>query len=347
MNVSEIASSGVPSSRSSASSGSKLRVFARACGKTDVGRQRHHNEDDFLVDGSCHVFAVFDGMGGNNAGEVASALGTRSLRNFFQATEKVPIGCEEGDEELPDAARRLLMGVRKANADIFEISNTHLEHRGMGSTVVALHLGREEGRVHIAHVGDSRCYRVRNGAIEQLTRDHSLISDALAWNPNLTKEELARLPRNIISRALGLRRVVEIDLLSQTAQPGDLFLLCSDGLSGMLSDEQILELVRLSDDLPETCDNLIAVANEAGGTDNITALLVRVHADETVPIDAAAGPLAETLPGPPPVAGPAPESVIVDDTTIQTTVTELCPFCGRQRLVDEPFCGQCGTRLVP
>jgi protein phosphatase len=317
----------------------RFRIATIAVGKTDVGRQRDHNEDDLLVDTKFDLFAVFDGMGGNNAGEVASALGTRSLRNFFQATDQEAASCEESDEDLPESARRLVTGIRKANADIFEISSTHIEHRGMGSTVVSLHLGRDDGLAHIAHVGDSRCYRIRDGAIEQLTRDHSLISDALAWNPNLTQEELARLPRNIISRALGLRRSVEIDLLSEPLLPGDLFLLCSDGLSGMLNDRQILEVVQLSDDLPEICDNLIALANEAGGNDNITALVIKVEGDLPPP-GAAAGIPVSLNPDP-------SEDVAEEDETVQSMLFVLCPFCGGEPLADDSFCGHCGARLAP
>ncbi|HEY3594351.1 MAG TPA: protein phosphatase 2C domain-containing protein [Polyangiaceae bacterium] len=339
MSLSQGAPSGAHRFRPGSAATERHRTDAKSCAKTDVGRQRDHNEDAFLVEGSCDLFAVFDGMGGNNAGEVASALGTRSLRNFFQATKNEPAHWDDTDLDLSEDARRLVTGIRKANADIFEISSTHLEHRGMGSTVVALHLGRD-GLAHIAHVGDSRCYRVRDGVIEQLTRDHSLISDALAWNPNLTKEELSRLPRNIISRALGLRRGVEIDLLSEPMQRGDLFLLCSDGLSGMLSDEQILELVRLSDDLPETCDNLIALANEAGGNDNITALVIRVVGDPAQPANRV-GVGRSTAP-----ASPPDEDVFTSDSSIQTAVFVLCPFCGGEPPVDDVFCSQCGARLA-
>jgi serine/threonine protein phosphatase PrpC len=336
MSLPEGAPSGAHSFRPSRAAPDRFRIATIAVGKTDVGRQREHNEDDLLVETTCDLFAVFDGMGGNNAGEVASALGTRSLRNFFEATEQESASFEESDEDLPESARRLVTGIRKANADIFEISSTHLEHRGMGSTVVALHLGRDDGLAHIAHVGDSRCYRIRDGAIEQLTRDHSLISDALAWNPNLTQEELARLPRNIISRALGLRRSVEIDLLSEPLLPGDLFLLCSDGLTGMLNDRQILELVLLSDDLPEACDNLIALANEAGGTDNITALVIKVDGD--LPPPGAALGVAMNLTG---------DGVVDGEETTQESVFVLCPFCGGEPLADDSFCGHCGARLAP
>jgi serine/threonine protein phosphatase PrpC len=339
MSLSQGAPSGAHRFRASSVLAEQGRTKAKALAKTDVGRQREHNEDAFLVHAQCDLFAVFDGMGGNNAGEVASALGARSLRNFFEATEIDRPTWDNIDEDLSDDARRLITGIRKANADIFEISSTHLEHRGMGSTVVALHLGRD-GLAHIAHVGDSRCYRIRDGVIEQLTRDHSLISDALAWNPNLTKEELARLPRNIISRALGLRRGVEIDLLSEPLLPGDLFLLCSDGLSGMLSDSQILEVVQLSDDLREICENLIALANEAGGSDNITALAIRVDSVPSSPLAKVGG--RSTAP-----ASPPDEEVTTSDSAIQTAVFILCPFCGGEPLADDSFCGACGAHLTP
>jgi serine/threonine protein phosphatase PrpC len=209
----------------------------------------------------------------------------------------------------------------------------------MGSTIVALHVCREAATAHIAHVGDSRCYRVRGGAIELLTRDHSLISDALAWNPNLTEQELARLPRNIISRALGLRRSVEIDARSEAVRAGDVFLLCSDGLSGMVNERQILDIVLLSDDLPDMCDNLIALANEAGGTDNITALAIRIQ-------ETGAGALS----GPEISVAPVEATEFdvyhqgaPDEATERTRVAR-CPSCGRWASADM-FCGQCGKRI--
>jgi protein phosphatase len=214
-------------------------------------------------------------MGGHNAGDVASKLVATSLANYFEATEG---GAEHelSDEygELPPAARRLVAGVTKANRDVHTISTTHHQHHGMGSTCVAIHFA--EGMVHIAHVGDSRCYRIREGEIEQLTRDHSLINDALDMKPDLTKEELARLPKNIITRALGMKDVVKVDVKSEPAVPGDTFLLCSDGLTGMVAVEQIVEVLQLTPDPQEACELLVAEANDHGGTDNISALLVHV-----------------------------------------------------------------------
>src|SRR6185312_11488352 len=208
---------------------------------TDVGRQRKHNEDCVLVKAQHGLFCVADGMGGHNAGDVASKLVTTSLGNYFDATAEAGDAHELSDEyaALVPAARRLVAGVSKANRDVFTISSTHQQHHGMGSTVVTIHL--RDGMVHIAHVGDSRCYRIRDGEMTQLTRDHSLINDALDMKPDLTKEELARLPKNIITRALGMKDVVKVDIKSEPALPGDIYLLCSDGLTGMVPVDEILE----------------------------------------------------------------------------------------------------------
>ncbi|MEO7329390.1 MAG: PP2C family serine/threonine-protein phosphatase [Minicystis sp.] len=249
-------------------------------GLTDVGRQRKHNEDHVLIKVEKRLFAVADGMGGHNAGDVASKLTTTSLGNFFEATGEgeTPIDLPDDYKDLSPDARRLVAGVRKANHDVFVISNTVQQHHGMGSTIVATHFGND-GMMHIAHVGDSRCYRVRDGVIKQLTRDHSLINDALELKPDLAPEELARLPRNIITRALGMKDLVKVDIKSDASQPGDMYLLCSDGLSGMVPDPQILEVVNLTDDPQEACELLIAEANDAGGTDNISALMIRIVED--------------------------------------------------------------------
>jgi serine/threonine protein phosphatase PrpC len=330
------------------------RITPVAEGKTDVGRQREHNEDQLLVEPDLDLFVVCDGMGGNNAGEVASALATTSLRNFFEATQSGPVPgkMRKEDEALTEAERRLVLGVRKANSDVYEISSTRIEHQGMGSTIVAMHVSRSSGSVEIAHIGDSRCYRIRDETIEQLTRDHSLIGDALAWNPNLTEEELSRLPKNIISRALGLKRYVEVDVKTETARPGDVYLLCSDGLSGMLKDPQIRDLVLLSDDLDEACENLIAVANEAGGSDNITAVTVRIEADPSGAMIAAehrprvaTGPEISTSP----IAVDELLSYLDDphQGSASNGALTRCAKCGDVPETGNTFCGNCGARIPP
>lgn len=249
-----------------------------AAGRTDVGRVRDHNEDRMRLAPGLDLFVVADGMGGHNAGEVASALAALSLENCFAAARhsQLPAELLEDPRPLSEPARRLLAAVRKSNSDVFEISSTHAEHKGMGTTVVALHVSRDTGEVCIAHVGDSRCYRIRAGSIEQLTRDHSLIGDALAWKPDLTEAELAMLPKNVISRALGRGKAVEVDMRSEQAVPGDVYVLCSDGLSGHVDDPGILGHVQRAPNLESACDSLIASANEGGGTDNVTVVLVRL-----------------------------------------------------------------------
>ncbi|HEX7671474.1 MAG TPA: protein phosphatase 2C domain-containing protein, partial [Polyangiaceae bacterium] len=200
-----------PSSAPPPASSSPFRVTA--AGKTDVGRVRDHNEDKLLLSPELGLFVVADGMGGHNAGEVASALAALSLENCYRVsrTEPLPSDLTEDPRPLSHDARCLLGAARKANSDVFEISKTHAEHKGMGTTLVAVAVSRPTSEISIAHVGDSRCYRVRGGKIEQLTRDHSLVGDALAWKPDLTEAEIALLPKNIISRALGRGTSVEID----------------------------------------------------------------------------------------------------------------------------------------
>lgn len=255
--------------------GRAIRIAA--AGLTDVGRQRRHNEDNVLVAPKVGLFLVADGMGGHSTGHVASALAASSMQSFFDATEAGPLPSPVPPDEanLPHGAARLVQGVRKANRDVFEVSSTRKENRGMGSTIVAIHFDGSD--LHIAHVGDSRCYRIRDGEIEQITRDHSLINDALALKPDLTQEELARLPKNVITRALGMKDAVKVDVQSVHVEPEDVFLLCSDGLTGMINNDQILEVFSLTNDLDEACELLVAMANEAGGTDNISALLVRAE----------------------------------------------------------------------
>jgi serine/threonine protein phosphatase PrpC len=284
-------------------------------GRTDIGRQRRHNEDHVLVKPDLGLFVVADGMGGHNAGNVASALTTTSLCNFFEATgvgAPVPSLGVEDDGLLSEQARRVVSGVRKANHDVFEISSTVQQHHGMGSTVVMAYVPPGSNEIHVAHVGDSRCYRIRAGIIRQLTSDHSLVCDALLMKPDLSHEELSRLPKNIITRALGMRDAVTVDIGSDEMLPGDIYLLCSDGLSGMVDDVELLEIVSVSEDLEEACELLITMANEAGGTDNISAVLVRmdevpseaIGTEDTVDGDGlvAAEPSPVALSEPPPGA---------------------------------------------
>jgi len=245
---------------------------------TDVGQVRSHNEDTFLVRSDLGIYLVADGMGGHQAGDVAAAMVRLSVADFFEATcesDWPPDLDYDGDEGLVPPARRLAASIRKANRDVHLASNANSSHYGMGSTVVAIHAPLGSRTIYIGHVGDSRCYRIRDAKLDVLTRDHSLVGEALALDPNMPEEELERLPHNIITRALGVEYEVDVDIQSQKTRRGDTYLLCSDGLSGLISNGEILEAMTLLEDAEEVCNLLVALANEAGGHDNITVLVLK------------------------------------------------------------------------
>lgn len=261
-----------------AASNSSHRFQVVASGKTDVGRERDHNEDRLRLNPEINLFVVADGMGGHNAGEIASALTVLSIENCLMAARSAPLPEEltADPRSLSAEARNLVAAVRKANADVFEISKSHPEHAGMGTTVVAAYFALDSGELHIAHVGDSRCYRLRDGKLEQLTQDHSLIGEAMAYKPDITEAELAMFPKNVISRALGRGEKVEIDVRTETVRPGDRYLLCSDGLCGMIRDAAIQAHLEREPDPGPACQTLIEAANSAGGQDNVTVIVIRV-----------------------------------------------------------------------
>lgn len=267
---------------------------AIASGLTDVGLQRDHNEDSYAVLSEYDLFIVADGMGGHRAGDVASRLATDAIAEFFRSTAQEDATWPfHFDTSLSEDENRLVTGIRVANRRIFERSIRSRECAGMGTTVVGALYSQRKNRLFVGHVGDSRAYRVRAGAIQQLTRDHSLINDYLTAMPDLTEEQRAELPKNVITRALGMQDSVAVDLVSDEPQLGDVFLLCSDGLSGMLTDEQILGVVGSTTETKEICRRLIARANENGGEDNITALVVRFTEDAD---EARAGRPSEPVP---------------------------------------------------
>jgi PPM family protein phosphatase len=245
---------------------------------SDVGLQREHNEDSFIVLKEFDLFVVADGMGGHRAGDVASRLATETISEFFRTTERDDVTWPfHFDANLSDDENRLLTGIRVANRQIYERSTRSRDYHGMGTTVVGAMFSPKRQRMYIGHVGDSRCYRVRKGAIFQLTRDHSLVNDYLLAMPDMSEEQKAELPKNVITRALGMQDHVVVDLANDDPQDGDVYLLCSDGLSGMVSDEQLLKLAQEHADLRILCKHLIRQANEAGGEDNITAIVVRIE----------------------------------------------------------------------
>ena len=270
--------------------------LGESAGKTDPGRVRRRNEDAFVVDPP--LFAVADGMGGAQAGEVASRLAAAAFREY-----------READELAPEERVRAI--IKEANRRIYDRARTDSEVSGMGTTVTAALLG--DGGVVIGHVGDSRAYRIRDGRLEQLTEDHSLVAD-LMRSGRLTPEEAEGHPqRSVITRALGTDRDVDVDTLVIEAEAGDLFLLCSDGLSTMVSDADLLRTVERAGTLDEAARDLVRAANPGGGVDNVTVVLFRLDPDEA---------LEETLVAPVAGAGTAEGE---QEPDLDDTLTDLPP----------------------
>jgi len=241
-----------------------MRLGERAA-LTDAGRKRRRNEDSFVAEPP--LFAVADGMGGAQAGEVASRLAAAAFREFHEADEF-------------DPEQRLEAIIQEANRRIFERARTDTQASGMGTTVTASLVGDE--RLSIGHVGDSRAYRIRGGALEQLTEDHSLVAD-LVRSGRLSPEEAETHPqRSVITRALGTDPEVDIDTFTVDVETDDVFLLCSDGLTTMVEDDRILAVVRDAKSLEHAARSLVKEANRRGGEDNITVILFRLEAGGTL-----------------------------------------------------------------
>jgi PPM family protein phosphatase len=235
-----------------------LRV-AETIAKTDTGRQRRENEDSALA--SAPVFVVADGMGGAQAGEVASRIAVETF--------------EDGLPESGTPEERLASRVIEANHRIYEVSISESEHAGMGTTLTAAYLVDSE--LAIAHVGDSRAYLFRDGTLKRLTQDHSLV-DELVRRGKLTEEQAAEHPqRSIITRALGPEPTVEVDTWTYPVKAGDVLMLCSDGLTSMVPEDRVQALLAANSELDAAGQALIDEANEAGGRDNITVVLFRLE----------------------------------------------------------------------
>ncbi|HWZ89339.1 MAG TPA: protein phosphatase 2C domain-containing protein [Polyangiaceae bacterium] len=270
-------------------------LVLQAGGATDVGQRRTHNEDTVLVRDDLSLYLVADGAGGHNAGDVASALCARSMSNYFGATVRSTHESPEFNRfGIPNGARRLSAAVLKANRDIVEISHTSSEHRGMGTTVVAACFSPRSGLMHVAHVGDSRCYRLRGGHLELLTKDHSLLTDVIEQRPELDDQVLARLPKNVVTRALGMDGQLRVSIRSYAVVEGDRYLLCSDGLSGPVSAPEIATALAREELPTEIAQRLIQLANDAGGPDNIAVLVLHCHGGHVHALP------ADSVPPPPP-----------------------------------------------
>lgn len=247
-----------------------------AFGRTDIGRRRKINEDSFLVSPEMSLYAVCDGMGGHNAGEVASRMATETISAFIErsAVEKEITWPWGLDASLSFDANRVKTAIRLANARVFQAADNREELTGMGTTVVTALISGDV--MTVGSAGDSRCYLVRGGELKQLTRDDSWVSAALGEGI-LNSDDVEHHPlRNVITKAVGARDAIDLDVLVHDLQPGDLVMLCSDGLHGMVSDQEIGRILQSSpDSLEEASARLIEAANEAGGRDNVTVVLLR------------------------------------------------------------------------
>ncbi len=239
---------------------------ATAAALTSTGRVRSSNEDAFGYRSELGIYIVCDGMGGAAGGEVASRMAVDTVLQRMTAEDGA-----SGRERLHDA-------IAEANQVVQERSESEPGLYGMGTTLVALLLGADPGSgpALIAHAGDSRCYLFRNGKLTRCTHDHSLVDEQMRLG-TMTPEEAERSPfRSVITRAIGTQKSVTEDMIDMEVEKGDVFLLCSDGLTREVKEPQIAEILEASSDLDQTAQSLIDAANEAGGRDNVTSLLVRV-----------------------------------------------------------------------
>ena len=247
---------------------SEVLFLVNATAQTDTGLRRKRNEDSVLVLENSSLFVVADGMGGYRGGELASQLAVKTIGDAYRASsfDGAP------HENVPAHASELARAIQMANAAILETAKAKPELQGMGTTLCAARFSGNKKRLYIGHVGDSRCYRLREGVLEQMTADHTMADHGVKG------PEAAHL-----SRAVGIWPTVPIDIIMGVPLADDVYLICSDGLTKMLSDEMIAEVLRTEEDLKAAVERLIAFANERGGKDNITAVLVRVAAPEWRP----------------------------------------------------------------
>jgi PPM family protein phosphatase len=285
-----------------------------AAGGTNIGR-REHNEDHVLLRPELGLFLLADGAGGHNAGNVASALATTTVANVFETTAASLADRPDVDQfGLWTGARRLAAAIHRANAEIIDIAKKSSKYRGMGTTLVALAFSDNGDVLHLAHVGDSRCYRLRGGFIDPLTIDHSLIMDVLETNPDADDALVARMPRHVVTRALGMDETLRVSVRTLRAVPGDHYLLCSDGISGVLDDAHIEEILGEQRSPEAHVKALIDAALAAGGQDNVAALVIECQETEEAPKRRPSGrpPPSVSLPDPARAPmGSAPEIIIV------------------------------------
>lgn len=247
-------------------------MIYKFCAATDTGLARANNEDSVAFDESTGLAVLADGMGGYNAGEVASGMATALI--------KAEMGrwlAETGGRAGPrDIRRAVEICVDNANKSIFTAASTNAQYTGMGTTLV---VGVFQGsRLLLGHIGDSRCYRLRRGVLVQVTRDHSLLQEQIDAGLLTPQQAATSMNKNLVTRALGVDNAVMLELNDCQVEDGDLYLMCSDGLSDMVSDATIAEILEQHTPLAQRTQSLIHAANERGGRDNITVMLVQAEA---------------------------------------------------------------------
>jgi protein phosphatase len=256
--------------------GETTNLVLGAAGLSHPGKERGENEDALGSFPDARLFVVADGMGGHNAGEVAAMMAVVGIDAFFRSFHGDPLQPwpYPVDRTLSLAANLLRGGIKVANDKIRAEADADRSRARMGTTVVAMAIGEEQ--LAVAHAGDSRAYRFRDGTLTRLTRDHSVAEEMRQARPEMTDDELATFAhRNVVTRSLGSKEDLEPDIHVDSVQHGDVYLLCSDGLWGVVRDDKIAAILRATPDLETACSKLVDAANEAGGPDNVTALLVR------------------------------------------------------------------------
>ncbi len=247
--------------------------FAR---RTDVGRMRAHNEDATYLDPEHRILVLADGMGGYQAGEVASELAVNIIAETCREgmMSESALAKIDPDAGISVAMRQMQLAIEKANNRICAMAHGKPELAGMGTTIVAARF--YDGRVGIAHVGDSRCYRLRGGELVQLTTDHSYVQEQVEKGLMTPEEAAHSHQKNLITRALGINSLARADVQEFRTRVGDIFMLCSDGLSDVVEHEAMMRVLRDTPDLQDAADSLVRLANEGGGRDNISLVLARV-----------------------------------------------------------------------
>jgi PPM family protein phosphatase len=291
-------------------------ILPAASGATDIA-EREHNEDHVLLRPELGLFLLADGAGGHNAGNVASALATTTVANVFETSATALADRPEIDGfGMWTVARRLATAIQRANAEVSEIAKKTKKYQGMGTTIVARAFSPDGDVIHIAHVGDSRCYRLRDALLEPLTVDHSLMTDVLETKPDIDDQLLAKMPRHVVTRALGMEDSVRVTLRTSRVLPGDIYLMCSDGLSDTLGDGRIEELLGEVRTPQDHVKALLAASLAAGAQDNVAAVVVTCEETEAVPRRRPSARPSPPAPAPLPLParrpmGSAPEIIIV------------------------------------